>query len=237
MPTVWNRPPGPMGGRAYAALREEIVSAELEPGRRLSENELAQRLGVSRTPVREALARLQDDGLVEVVPQLGTFVTHISDGALHEAQFVREALELAAVRDAALRADAEDLAALEGILTRQEEVSASGDYARWMPLDDEFHSALCQSSGHGIAWSLTRRVGGQLDRIRRLSLPQPRYLQEMLAEHRLVLRAVARHDADGAEEALRHHLRMVLAAIPALRRQFPSYFDDAVSEDDVRVGA
>ena len=92
-------------------LRDAIVAAQLEPGRQLSENELAALLGVSRTPIREALQRLRDDRLVEIVPQLGTFVTRISENAVADAQFVREALECAAVRGAALRARDQDLAA------------------------------------------------------------------------------------------------------------------------------
>ncbi|MGA8353133.1 MAG: GntR family transcriptional regulator, partial [Solirubrobacteraceae bacterium] len=90
-------------GRVYAILRDAIVSAEFEPGQRLSESELAERLGVSRTPIREALVRLRDDRLVEIVPQLGTYVSRISRQAIDDAQFVRSALEGAAVRIAATR--------------------------------------------------------------------------------------------------------------------------------------
>ena len=90
--------------QVYAALRDAIVCAELEPGRRLSENELAELLGVSRTPIREALVRLRDDRLVAIVPQLGTFVTLISNDAVADAAFVREALECGAIRLATERA-------------------------------------------------------------------------------------------------------------------------------------
>src|ERR1700712_3464724 len=79
-------------GEAYGALRKAIVGAELEPGRRLSENQLAELIGVSRTPVRDALARLRDERLVAIVPQLGTFVTYIDEQAIADAHFVREAL-------------------------------------------------------------------------------------------------------------------------------------------------
>ena len=106
--------------QVYAALREAIVSAELEPGRRLSENELAELLGVSRTPVREALARLRDERLVAIVPQLGTFVTLISDDAIADAAFVREALECSAIRLATERASAQQLEALQANLAAQE---------------------------------------------------------------------------------------------------------------------
>src|SRR3954471_16619006 len=106
--------------RVYANLRDAIVRADLAPGRQLSENELAASLGVSRTPVREALQRLRDDRLVEIVPQLGTFVSPISTRAVADAQFVREALECAAIRLAAVNAVPADVLALRAILGRQE---------------------------------------------------------------------------------------------------------------------
>jgi DNA-binding GntR family transcriptional regulator len=218
-------PAGTTRGQVYSVLRDAVVQGTFEPGRRLSENELAEMLGVSRTPIREALVRLADDRLVEIAPQLGTFVSRISETAIADAQFIREALECAAVRLAAGKATREDLAALDGIVTRQREVSARQDFDRFFVLDEEFHGALVTLSGHGIAWSLAQRANGHLDRVRRLSLPQPRYLTEMVAEHELVVEAVRRGDADAAELAMRHHLRMVLSALSAIRDEHPDYFE------------
>ncbi len=175
------------GDQVYAALRAAIVSAELEPGRRLSENELAELLGVSRTPVREALARLRDERLVAIVPQLGTFVTLISPAAVEDAAFVREALECAAIRRAVERVgDASDaaLAALQANLAAQERAEQTADADAFDALDDALHRLLAELSGHEIAWSLARRANGHLDRVRGLSLPEPGYLGEMVAEHR-----------------------------------------------------
>ena len=84
---------------------------------------------------------------------------------------------------------------------------------------------LCDLSGHEIAWSLSQRAKGHLNRIRRLSMPEPGYMMEMICEHRAVVAAVAAHDPDEAEAALRHHLRMVLSTLPAIREQHPDYFD------------
>lgn len=212
--------------QVYAALRGGIVTGALEPGRQLSENELSDLLGVSRTPVREALIRLRDDRLVEIVPQLGTFVSRISHAAMADAQFVREALECSAIRLAAERAGAGDVATLDAIVTRQLEVSAAEDYDRFYALDDELHGAFCELSGHGVAWSIAQRANGHLNRVRRLSLPQPGYLSEMVVEHRLVVDALRKNDPDAAERALRHHLRMVLSGLPAMRRDHPEYFEE-----------
>jgi GntR family transcriptional regulator, rspAB operon transcriptional repressor len=217
---------GPARAQVYASLRDAIVAAALEPGRQLSENELAALLGVSRTPIREALQRLREERLVAVVPQLGTFVTRISTSAVSDAQFVREALECAAIRETALNAEDRDVAALETIVRSQDATREAADYDRFYVLDDELHRALCDLSGHEIAWSLSQRAKGHLNRIRRLSLPEPGYLMEMIAEHRAVVAAVAARDPDEAERALRHHLRMVLSTLPAIRAQHPDYFED-----------
>ena len=182
---------GPASRQVYRALRDAIISTALAPGQRISENELAERLAVSRTPVREALIRLRDERFVQIVPQLGTFVTRISSAAVEDAQFIRESLECAAVRLAAARADAGDGGARRGIVRRQAEVSEHGDHEHFAVLDDEFHAAICELAGHSVAWEVAQRVKGHLNRVRRLSLPQPRYLAEMVAEHRLVLEALA----------------------------------------------
>jgi DNA-binding GntR family transcriptional regulator len=220
---------GPARAHVYTALRDAIVAGQLEPGRQISENELAARLGVSRTPIREALQRLREERLVAVVPQYGTFVTHISESAVSDAQFVREALECAAIRGTALRARDQDLAALEAIIRRQDAAREANDFDSFYVLDDELHQLLCDLSGHDIAWSLSQRAKGHLNRIRRLSMPEPGYMMEMIGEHRAVVAAVAAHDPDRAEETLRHHLRMVLSTLPAIREQHPDYFEEEIA--------
>jgi GntR family transcriptional regulator, rspAB operon transcriptional repressor len=208
----------------YASLRQAIVRGDLEPGRQLSENELAGELGVSRTPVREALGRLRDDRLVEIVPQLGTFVSKISPQAVGDAQFVREALECAAVRRAAERAGDDDIARVAENLDAQERAQAAGDLDSFYLLDDSFHRALCDLSDHPTVWAVSERAKSHLNRVRRLSLDAPDYLPEMISEHRSVLAALAEHDPDLAETTLRHHLRMVLREVPRLRAQHPDFF-------------
>jgi DNA-binding GntR family transcriptional regulator len=216
-----------VGDGAYVALRTAIVTAQLAPGRQLSENELARLIGVSRTPVREALLRLRDERLVEVVPQLGTFVTFIDEEAVADAHFVRESLEVNALRHAPGSLDGGDLRAVEHNLEAQERAAAAGDDHAFARLDDELHHLLCDLSGRAAAWRLSERARGQLDRVRRLSLPDADYRRQMLAEHRAVVAALAAGDADAAERELRHHLSMVLSSLPDIRRAHPEYFQEA----------
>jgi GntR family transcriptional regulator, rspAB operon transcriptional repressor len=216
----------PARTQVYATLRDAIIRAELPPGRKLSENELATWLGVSRTPIREALVRLRDERLVAIVPQLGTYVSRISPQAVSDAHFIREALECAAIREAAVVATEDDIAALEENLRAQERADERGDFDAFYVLDEDFHRALCDLSGHATVWSVSQRAKGHLNRIRRLSIQMPSYIGEMIAEHRGVVAAVAEHDPDLAEERLRHHLRMVLREIPQIRSENPDYFEE-----------
>jgi GntR family transcriptional regulator, rspAB operon transcriptional repressor len=218
---------GPARPFVHAAIRDAIVRAELAPGAKLSENELAERFGVSRTPIREALGRLRDDRLVQVVPQSGTFVARISLQAVSDAQFIREALEVAAIRPAAELAGPEDVALLEENIQSQERVSGTGDHDAWYLLDDTFHRMLCDLSGHPAVWPVSERAKSHLNRLRRISLSLPDYLPEMVVEHRVIVEAVGAHDPDAAEKALRHHLRMVLREVPRIREQHPDYFEEA----------
>jgi len=214
------------GPYLYAALRDLIVRTELAPGERLSEAELGRRLGVSRTPIREALGRLRDDRLVEVRPQIGTFVARISPQAVGDAQFIREALECAAVRVSAELADEESMAQIEEDLRAQERATDRTDIDSWQLLDDTYHRHLCDLSGHPAVWPVNERAKSHLNRLRRLGLAMPDYPQSMVEAHRTVADAVARHDPDGAEEALREHLRAVLREVPRIRERHPDYFEE-----------
>ena len=215
----------PARTQVYATLRDAIIRAELAPGRKLSENELANWIGVSRTPIREALVRLRDERLVAIVPQLGTYVSRISPQAVSDAQFIREALECASIRETAILATEDEVALLEENLRAQERADERGDFDAFYVLDEDFHRMLCDLSGHATVWTVTQRAKGHLNRVRRLSIPMPSYIGEMIAEHRGVVAAVAEHDPDEAESQLRHHLRMVLREIPHLRAQHPDYFE------------
>lgn len=216
---------------AYEALRASIISLQRRPGQRLSEAELARELGVSRTPVREAIIQLRTEGLVEVAPQLGSFVSKISVRNVREAQFAREALECAAVRVAAERIDADAAGRLRQYLALQRAAQASGDLELFYRLDEEFHRELVATSGYPGISELLDRSRAHLNRLRRLSLPVPDVIEELIDEHSAVVDALERNDADQAETTLRHHLRGVYRVLGPLRDAHPDYFvssgDDA----------
>ncbi len=157
-----------MRDQTLETLRRRIISLQLPPGEPLSENELAQEMGVSRTPVRESLILLREEGLVQVYPQIGSFVSLVDLGRVSEAQFVREAIECASLRD--LSVDDAGIAGLRVILQSQTEADANGDIEEFFRLDEEFHRELLRLAGHESAWAAVNSAKAHLDRARRLSL-------------------------------------------------------------------
>lgn len=210
----------------HELLRSRVVSLELPPGAPLSENDLAAELGVSRTPVRESLILLREEGLVDIYPQLGTFVSRIRERDVASAQFVREALECAALRDAVGTATEEDVAELRELLDRQSQAERRDDTEGFFRLDEEFHARLMAAGGHGDAWPVVGQAKTQLDRARRLSLPLTQQLALLIGQHRAVVDLLAEGDRDRAEEALRSHLRLVFSDVEKIRARHPELFSD-----------
>jgi DNA-binding GntR family transcriptional regulator len=210
----------------YARIRDAIVRLELPPGAKIQDIRLADSLGVSRTPVREALLQLASEGLVEMLPQHGTYVSRISVDAVREAQFVREALETAAVRFGAEGITDADLAGLEANVAEQRRAEASGDVERFYGLDDAFHRALIVAAGYPGAARIAEQSRAHLNRVRWLSLPaSARISGELIPQHAEILARIADRDAPGADAALREHLRLILRDLPAFAREHPDLFE------------
>ena len=193
----------------HAVLRREIVTLKLRPGERLSENELAARFGTSRAPVREALIRLAEDGLIEVRPQRGSFVSRLSLRAMERARFVREALEVAIIRRAAEQGIAEAARdGLEQAIAAQEQ--AGGDPDLFTQRDDLFHHGLAEAAGLSSVWDVIEREKAQFDRLRYLSLPASTPVDLLIRQHRAILAATLSRKPAAAETAVRVHMREVL---------------------------
>jgi GntR family transcriptional regulator, rspAB operon transcriptional repressor len=205
----------------YETLRRKVLTLELPPGAALSENELAAALGVSRTPVRESLILLAEEGLVQVFPQVGSFVSRVDPERVRDAQFLREAVELAALDDMPSELDPETVAELRTNLDRQQELGI--DLEEFFGLDEAFHHGLLGLSGHARAWSTVVSAKGHLDRARRLGLQEtpPAPFAE---QHREIFDAVVEGDLTRARDTMRKHLRAVFDDIERLRGRSPELF-------------
>ncbi len=213
----------------HAAIRDDIVLLRMRPGQRLSENQLALRFGTSRTPVRAALARLVDEGLIDVLPQRGTFVSRISLQAVRRARFVRRALEIAIVRRAA-----EDglppasRARVEAAVAAQERAAAAppgqASAEAFTAADDAFHAALASGIGLADVWAVVEREKSQFDRIRFLSLPEATPMAALIAQHKAILAGIAARDAGAAEAAMVTHMDEVLKVASGIKAAHPDLF-------------
>ncbi|MDE1993294.1 MAG: GntR family transcriptional regulator [Rhizobiaceae bacterium] len=215
----------PMAPQVYGNIRQSILHLRLMPKQALSEKELALMLGVSRTPVREALIKLADDGLVDIFPQRGTFVAPIRVSEVLEAQFIREALEVSVVARVAERSDPEVVARLRESLARQKRAADAGDPEGFMVEDENFHFILSASVSLARAWKVIQNVKGQLDRVRIMSLPEPGHLGELYEQHLAIVEAIASGSAAAARKHMTKHLQQVFRTIDSLRKQRPDIFD------------
>jgi len=213
----------------YRDLRERIVSVRLAPGETVSEARIADGYGVSRTPVREAFQRLAEDGFVEVVPQVGTFVARIDLRVVRDNHFVRETLECRIVELAAARLDAASRVRIRDNLSAQRRAIAARDAAGFFRVDEALHELLAECAGHASAWQVIHSAKAQLDRVRRLSLESPARSRLRMNEHRAIADRVLEGDGAGAAQAMRAHLGTVFESIANIAEENAHYFIDTAA--------
>jgi DNA-binding GntR family transcriptional regulator len=207
----------------YASLKRAIVSVRLPPGTSISENRICRHMGVSRTPVREAIIRLVEDELIDVFPQQGSFVAPIKLSTIHESHFVRKALEVEVLRRAASTWTATASASLRALIARQEAALAAATDDAFHELDEAFHRQFCSAASLDGVWNTIRSAKSRVDRLHRLSAIQGR-LPLVVIEHRAVIDALDAGEADLAVERLVYHLDRALHILETLRLQHEKYF-------------
>ncbi|EJL53495.1 transcriptional regulator [Rhizobium sp. CF122] len=208
----------------YDRLYADILALRMPPGMQLQEKRIAEEFNVSRTPVREALLRLSEGGLVDIYPQSGTVVSQVPVSAIPEAVVVRKSLEGTTVERAAEIATAADIARLDSIISRQRSLAALGDTSAFHEEDEAFHEAIASIAGYPGIWTILKTVKVQIDRARRLTLPVLGRMDNVLHEHGLIRDAIAAHDAEIARAAMMQHLSAVVPDVAELRSQYPDYF-------------
>src|SRR5689334_23158682 len=210
--------------QVFERLRNAIIALELPPGAPLSRAELAAQFGVSSTPVRDALMRLEEEGLVDVFPQHATVVSRIDIGRAQQAHFLRQALELEIVRLLAEQHDNALVIRLDHAIALQQQFAKGGDFEAFMAADNEFHAQLYADAGKQDLWALVRSRSGHIDRLRRLHLPSPGKAQNIVKRHKAIARAIAAGKPEEAQRQLREHLSGTLAQVDEIRKRYPDYF-------------
>jgi DNA-binding GntR family transcriptional regulator len=211
-----HRPSPALTERAYARIRSAIADLVLQPGRPLTERYLAEWLGIGRMPVREALVRLREEGLVEAIPRKGYYVSSISADDAREIYEMLEGLESMAVKLAAERATPEDIARLERAAREQELALERDDLDAWVVADEAFHDAILEIARNRRIQKTIEPLNAQLHRLRLFTIrlrPKP---TRSVEEHRAELEAIKAGDGERARrihQAHRAHAREVMVEI------------------------
>ncbi len=216
----------PLTVQVYETLLEAIVDQKLPPGATISKERIGKVLGVSRTPVSEAIVKLTEDRLVEVFPQKGTYVTKIRLTDVKESAFIRQALEVATARYVAENRSEEMLKALTRNLRYQRICIEDQDLISFYQLDEEFHQLLCEFTGFRRLKRVIEGSYAQLARVRKLLLPSPGRPKDTHDEHMAILAAIRDREGDAAARAMKIHVGKVVSLVEEINQQQPELFAD-----------
>lgn len=217
-------PAMPKTSQVYDIIRRAIISLVLKPGSVVNEKQICDQLGISRTPLREAILQLTAENLVSVVPNSGTYVSRIDLQNVFDGQLVRDALEMKIVRLAAARMSPSFERQLDFNMHQQRRLALDLDYDGFYELDESFHSMICEFGASIRIWRIVNGAKAQLDRVRRLAIPGPNHLAIVLSEHSGIVDGLKLRDPDVASAAMKVHLDRVFESIRRLIIERRDYF-------------
>ncbi len=194
---------------AYERIKDAIRNADLEPGQPLSETKLSKLLGISRTPVREAIHQLAQEGLVQIIPGRAVTVASLSVQEVLNAVHVRTILEPEVARLAAVSISPEDLEALWKILVQMEQAIEGEDRVAWAKADSQFHEILSASCPNKLLGDMAIQVRNRISYLSSDNQTGQKRMQACTQEHRQIVDAIAAGDPQEAEETMRNHLTML----------------------------
>ncbi len=203
----------PMRDQIYPLIRDLILTGAIKPGDAIDEKSIALNLNISRTPVREAVKKLSDEHLVDVVAQSGTRAARIDAKEIEQAYLIRRALEIESAAQAAPHMTDSRTAALDDILSQHERAIEQRKYVQAVALDDDFHKQIAQIAGLPRLWHMIEISKAHLDRCRHMLLPRAGEAAATLDQHRSIIRALNTKDPDVAREAMRDHLDTSYSAV------------------------
>lgn len=214
----------PAAEQVYRLLRNEILTCRLTPHEAISENRICSMFGVSRSPVRVAVTRLAEDGLVEIFPQRGTYVAPIKMSLVREAQFARSALEVALAEEAARHWNSRFSADIRKNLQRQTQHASKGDGWSFFLENESFHQIIARAARLEGVWATVQSVKTIWDRIGHIANRVPAHTLEIIAEHQNIVHALESGSTGDAAAAMKTHMKSVDHAIARLQPLHAGYF-------------
>ena len=217
----------------YLGLRDDITSLTLYPGEELSIETLCSKYSVSRSPLRDALLRLERDKLVDIFPQKGTRVSFLNEEILEEERYMRKCMELGALKRAlSIKRTPEEKEAfvtkLDSLLLMQKATLLEKDYSLFYKYDDEMHYLFYKEAGLLNVLEIISAHTANDKRIMLLSFNEESIVKEVLKDHQKIVEAIKKDDLDRAISLDEIHLERVVSEMKEFKKEFPSYFDKGV---------
>ncbi|MBZ4655281.1 MAG: transcriptional regulator, GntR family [Peptococcaceae bacterium] len=196
----------PIRDIVYESLRAAILEGKLKPGERLVEKDIAEKFNISRTPVREALRKLEIEGFLEYIPRKGDIVKAIDKGEIKEIYAIRKALECLAISSVIENITAQEISQLEQLLADAEQLEKEGKPDKVFEASQRFNEVLLSASKMPKLIGLINNMKEQLERLRRITMSRTERRKEVIKEHKAILQAVVARDYDKATELVVKHL-------------------------------
>ncbi len=213
-----------VGEYVYDVLKMNIVRMKLEPGNRISENEISELLGVSRTPVREAFIKLSREGLLYILPQRGTYIAKIDLDQVEEARFIREVLESAVLKIVTKGIADEYLDRLDANIEEQRNCLVTRDLSKYFELDEAFHRIIFESVNKLRTWIVIDQVNTQYKRVRILSYTFDNMINSLIDQHAQLVEAIRQKNDEKAQLVIGNHIRKLIHEQADLKARYPKYF-------------
>ncbi len=208
----------------YRLLKTNIINLTLPPGQGISEQEIAEQLQVSRTPVREAFIKMAQEQLLDIYPQKGTYVSLIDTDQVEESKFARETLEKEVILQACAAFPGDDLFQLQSSLALQELCISEKNYKKFFELDEAMHGTIFKGCKKARTWTMLQQMNAHYNRVRMLNLSVGYDWDQLLYQHRELVRAIREKDKALAKRMIDLHLNKVVLDLEYLRGEYAHFF-------------
>ncbi len=208
----------------YDELKKNIMSMRLKPGQVMSTQEMATRLNVSRTPVREAFLQLQSEGLIEMIPQRETIVSRIDLKRVNQEKFIRECLELGAINKFLDQNNSESIRIMSKYIEVQKRCGSERDFVGFLEADDQFHKVLFDATKQQMAWTTIASRNGHYNRLRILFIQEEGVMESSIEQHTEIVKLLEDGEEEKIRRALIAHTQRLEVDRTGLLAEYPDFF-------------
>ncbi|NLK97879.1 GntR family transcriptional regulator [Defluviitalea saccharophila] len=220
-----------IGDSIYFGLRKQIIELNLKPGEPLVIKEIAQKLEVSRSPVRDSIIKLSKEGLVDILAQRGTYVSKIDLKRVEEEQFIRSSLEEKAILLFMKQYNEYSIIQLENLIEMQITSLKNQDYTSFLDYDDAFHSIFFKTAERDMSWNLIESISGHYRRLRLITLWDLETSEEVIRQHRQIIQYIKEKNVDMILQSTHQHFTRIVSQTDYIVEKYPTYFKQKSDEN------